>query len=273
MRHRFVFLLVCLPLCVVLVPNNSPVAMSVPQPSPEPPRVVEHGGALPDTAEMDRLAVTDAVAFLDACLRHQVRNIRGYSGVLCKTERIRGKLQPREVIDFWFSESPYRVLMKWREGSRGAKASLYVEGANENRIAILTRLNVVLDLDPDGRLVQDGGRYNIREFSMRQGTERTLRAWSAAQERGILRVEYLGRRTVPEADGRSCYVLRRTCDPPEEEGVVTVKVVIDAEHWLQVGSELIDGNGNLIGSYYFTGLSINPEFAADQFDRSALRKR
>lgn len=272
MRHRVIILLVCLPLCIVLVPNNSPVAMSVPQPAPDTPRS-DDGKPLPDTSEMHRLAVTDAVAFLDACLRHQSRNVRGYQGVLRKTERIRGKLQPPEVIDFWFSESPYRVLMKWREGSRGAKASLFVEGANDNRIAILTRLNVVLDLDPDGRLVQDGGRYNIREFSMRQGTERTLRAWRQAQERGILRVAYLGRQSCPEVNGRLCYVLQRSCDPPEEEGVVIVKVAIDPEHWLQVGSELIDGNGHLIGSYYFTDLVINPDFTPDQFDRSALRKR
>ncbi len=272
MGRRIIVLLVCLPVCVFLVRNNSPVAMSVSLPHSERRQPPVDAQDLPDTATMQRLALTDAVAFLDACLKHQLRHIHGYSGVLRKTERIRGKLQPPEVIDFWFSESPYRVLMKWREGSRGAKASLYVDGANQNRIAILTRLNVVLDLDPEGRLVQDGGRYTIREFSMRQATERTLRAWRAAQEKGILYVEYLGRNAIAECHGRDGYVLRRTCEPPEEEGVVTVTVVIDAVNWLQIGSELIDGNGQRIGSYYFTDLQINPEYPPDQFDRSALRR-
>jgi hypothetical protein len=272
MRRRFIYLLVCLPLCVLLVPDNSPFALSVPR---AVPLVIpnEDDTPLPTVERMHELAQSDAVAFLEACLKRQMRTIQGYSGVLRKTERIRGKIQPPEVIDFWFTETPYRVLMKWREGSRGAKASLYVEGANGNRVSILSRLNIVVDLDPDGRLVQEGGRYSIREFSMRQGTERTLRAWRAAQQKGILNVEYLGRKPVPQLDGRTCYVLRRTCNPPEEEGVVTVQVAIDVEYWLQTGSELIDGSGQLIGSYYFTDLKINPEFPTDQFDRSALKKR
>jgi hypothetical protein len=272
MFRRILYLILCLPLCILLVPDTRPVALSVPQ-TVTLTVPGDLSQRLPSPEQLDDLARRNAVAFLEGCLKHQVQHIRGYSGLLRKTERIRGKLQAPEVIDFWFSESPYRVLMKWREGSRGAKASLYVDGANGNRVAILTRLNVVVDLDPEGRMVQDGGRYSIREFSMRQGMERTLRAWRAAQEKGILRVEFRGRMPIPELGGRICYVLERTCQPPEEEGVVTVRIAVDSEHWLQIGSELIDGQGELIGSYYFTELKINPDFAPDQFDRAALKKR
>jgi len=192
--------------------------------------------------------------------------------VLHKTERIKGKQQDPEIVDFWFQENPYSVLMKWRQGSRGGKGSLYVQGQNKDRAAVLTKLGLIVDLDPEGRLIADGGRYSIREFSMRQGTERSLRAWKAAKEKGILKVEYVGKKPVPELDNRVCYLLRRTCNPPEEEGLVTLDVAIDAETWLQIGSTLTDGHGRLIGQYNFTSLKINPEFPQDQFDRAMLKK-
>jgi hypothetical protein len=221
---------------------------------------------------MAKLAAADPVAFLDACLKRQHREVKGYSGVLNKTERMKGKEQAPEVIDFWFREQPYSVLMKWRQGNRGGKASLYVQGENKDRLAVLTKINLVVDLDPEGRLAADGGRYSVREFSLRQGTDRTYKAWKASQEKKTLRVEYLGKKPVPELDGRVCYILTRTCNPPEEEGLVTVEIAVDAENWLQTGSKLTDGEGRLIGKYYFTSLKINPEFPADQFDRARLKK-
>lgn len=271
MRRKLLLLLVCMPLCLFFVPDRTPVVLSVPTPSSS--IIEDDGKALANADEAAQLAETDAVAFLELALRHQIREVHGYSGVLRKTERLGGKEHPLEVIDFWFREKPYSVLMKWRQGARNGKASLYVEGQNRDRVTVLpnTRIAFPLDIDPDGRLAQGGGRYSIREFSLRQGTERTLRAWKAAKEKGILQVEYLGKKPVPELDDRICYLLRRTCNPPEEEGVVTVSIAIDAETWLQTGSELIDGQGKLIGRYHITQLKVNPTFAANQFDRSQLK--
>src|SRR5207247_2232410 len=145
-----------------------------------------------------------------------------------------------EVIDFWFQEKPYSVLMKWREGLRDAKASLYVQDQNKDNVVILVnrRISFVWEIDPQGSRAQESARYPITEFSMRQGTERTLGAWKAAKEKGILKVEYPGKKAVPELDNRVCYVVKRTCNPPEEEGLVTVEISIDAKTWLQIGSTL-----------------------------------
>jgi hypothetical protein len=268
--RKLVYLLICMPLCLLLVPDRTPVALSVSQDPRD--KYEDDGQNLPQEDSFAKLAATDPVGMLDASLKRQHREIHGYSGVLSKTERMKGKQQAPEVIDFWFREEPYSVLMKWLQGNRGGKASLYVLGENKERMAVLTKLNIVVDLDPEGRLAADGGRYNIREFSMRQGTERTLRAWKAAKDKGILKVDYLGKKPVPELDNRVCYLLKRTCNPPEEEGVVTVDVAIDAETWLQIGSALIDGKGELIGRYNFTALKVNPQFPADQFDRARLKK-
>ena len=149
-----------------------------------------------------------------------------------------------------------------------------MHGQNNNKAAVLTntRLAVTWDIDPDGRFAADAGRYSIREFSLRQGMERALRAWQAAKDNGNLIVEYKGKLPVPELDGRVCHILTRTCNPPEEDGVAIVELAIDAETWLQIGSTLTDAQGRMIGKYQFCGLKINPEFDAKQFERAALKK-
>jgi hypothetical protein len=77
---------------------------------------------------------------------------------------------------------------------------------------------------------------------------------------------------VAEAGNVKSYVLRRTCDPPEEDGIVTVEVAFDIEHWLQVGNVLTAGGNKLVAAYYFRDLEPNPKFPPDQFDRAALSR-
>src|SRR5262249_38133983 len=103
-------------------------------------------------------------------------------------------------------------------------------------------------------------------------TDRTLRAWQAAKDRDELFVEYKGKHPVPDLDGRTCYILKRTCSSPEEDDIATVEIAIDAETWLQLGSTLTDSRGRLIGSYFISNLKINPIFDEKQFDRSTLKK-
>jgi hypothetical protein len=272
MRRTFAYLLICLPLCLLLVPNSVPVALSISGSSEK--LYCDDGGSLPSDEVFARLACENPVEMLRQSLKKYDREIKGYCGLMKKHERIKGKEQSSELIDFCFREEPYSVLMKWRQGARGAKASLYVCGQNNNKVAVVTntKLAVTWDIDPEGRFAADAGRYSIREFSLRQGTERMLRAWQAAKDRGALTVEYLGKLPVVELDGRVCYILKRTCNPPEDDGIAAVEVAIDAENWLQLGSTLTDVHGQLVGQYQICALKINPEYDVKQFERSALKK-
>src|SRR5260221_9425498 len=156
MRRTIVYLLICMPLCLLLVPDRSPIALSLPQDPQD--RYTDDGKGLPDEARFAKLAAEDPCAALDACLKRQHREVQRYSGVLHKTERMKDKLHEPEVIEFWFQENPYSVLMKWRQGSRGAKASLYVQGRNKDQITIVsdTRIPLTLDFDMNSRRIQDG---------------------------------------------------------------------------------------------------------------------
>ena len=45
---------------------------------------------------------------------------------------------------------------------------------------------------------------------------------------------------------------------------------VDVETWLQVGSELHDSNGSLLGEYFFRDVRLNPAHDAKQFTRGAI---
>lgn len=255
-----------------------PAPRAFPTPLPEPITEAEDD-APPTPAEMKNLARTDPLAFLRECIRRYENEVHGYTATLEKQEFLDGKLHPAEVVEVAFREEPFSVFMKWKSPPVGrADRALYVEGANDGKTLArpagrAARFLVgIVARDSDGPDARSAGRYPLPEFGLKKGTERTLAAWTAAQKRGKLKVEYLGTRVIAEAGKKECHVLRRTCDPPEEEGIVSIEVAFDTEHWLQVANVLTAERGRKVGSYYFRDIVLNPQFAPDQFDRAAMTK-
>jgi Protein of unknown function (DUF1571) len=226
-----------------------------------------HGGPLPDA---------DPFVFVNRCLERYDREVRGYSAVLYKQERIDGRLYPPEKVQVYFKEQPFSVFMRWLHGARKAQCALYVEGQNGNKVlalpyGLLGHLGV-FEKSPTGEEANQSGRYPISEFGLKKGTERVLKHWRVARAQEALHVEYLGLYRVPEAGDRDCYKIRRTrYSHPEDNGVTELTLYIDRETWLQVGSVLRGAEGQLIAEYFFRDVRVNPEFTADQFMRSALK--
>jgi hypothetical protein len=241
-------------------------------PPPESP-VLDTTAALPSAEQFASLARTDPVAFLRACLLRYRKEVHGYFCTLQKQERIHGKLGPVEVIGAAFREDPFSVLMVWKTPPAGmADRALYVAGQNDGKALARGRfLHLIHHRDPYSADAMNASRYALPEFGIAKGTERTLAAWEHAADRGKLKVEYLGVRSVPEAGNVPCHVLRRTCDPPEEDGVVRVDISVDTNHWLQVGNVLTAAEDQLIAAYYFRDLVLNPDFPAHQFDPKSVR--
>lgn len=271
-------LVMILPLCLIMAPERPAAApasrASVPQAQ------LKLDDALPTRERLEELARTDPVAFLRACTLRYHREVHGYQAVLSKQELLNGKLYPLETVEVWFRDDPYSVLLRWRGDCAGrADRALYVRGANDdktlarpkNRAARMVVGDVVAR-DTDGPDARAAGRYSLREFGLRKGTERTLAAWEAARNRGNLFVEYLGIKPVAECGGRECYILRRSCKPAEEDGVVSVEVAFDTQTWLQIGNVLTADGGKRIAAYHFRDVVINPTFAPDQFERAALTR-
>jgi hypothetical protein len=256
-------LLICLLLCLPFAPDAREL---LPEGGRPTPGVVSH----------EPLPVADPLSFLEKCLeRYEKENIKGYSVVMHKQERIGGALQPSEDVECVFREKPHAVFMHWVKGARKAATVIYVEGENDGKMLVKPAgvagvlVKSVLR-DPEGDEARQSGRYTVKQFGLKKAAERTLKAWKTAKQNGTLHVQYLGISKVREIGDRECYTIRRTCDKPEEDGVTEVTVYIDKENWMQVRSVLKGEGGKVIGEYDFRDLRLNPDFKPDQFQRSAL---
>ncbi len=270
MRHS----ILCLPVCLLFLSDSSNRDLPA---STTFEAIADAGKALPSNDEMERLAKNDPIAFLQWCIRRYDREVKGYTATLRKQERIDGRIEPSEMIDVAFREEPFGVRMRWKEGARRASALLYVKG--ENRDQLLIRPNGIFSVagvvprDPNGSDAKKGGRYPVPEFGIKIGTQRTLASWEKARKDKALHVEYLGVEKVPETGERPCWVLQRTrYAKVEEDGIARLKIYVDKETWLQVGTILKGEEDKFIGEYFFRDIKLNPEFPRDAFTRAAIQR-
>ncbi len=174
--------LLCLPLCLVMAPGSSPSAPPTSDPTIDRP--VDDGKPLPTEAQITKLAETNPIAFLEACIHRYKREVNGYRCVMRKQERLEGKLQPSEVIDVEFREKPFGVLMAWREGARLASKSLYVQGENNDKVLVkpagFLAIAGVVERDPTGAEARQASRVPVTDFGIEIGTEHTLESWEKA---------------------------------------------------------------------------------------------
>jgi hypothetical protein len=266
--------LVCLPLCLLCTSDSSSME---PASAAAFREVADSGNPLPRETDMERLAKNDPIAFLKECIRRYDREVTGYTATLRKQERIDGRLERSEEIEVAFRETPFSVLMRWKEGARRAAAALYVKGENRNQLLIrpagVLSVAGIVPRAPNGSDAKKGGRYPLTEFGIKIGMQRTLASWERAAKANALHIEYLGVQRIKEAGDRPCWVLRRTrYARPEEDGIAQLTVYIDKDSWLQAGNILKGEENNLIGEYFFRDIKINPDFPSDAFSRDALKR-
>lgn len=281
-----------------------------PSPSFVPDVVPVHAAGdlpAPPADRFAELAATDPVAMFDACLSKYQREVKGFSAVLVKRERVGGKLHPPEKVRLavWGDvpgpdeKTATHVRMIWDEGAKGdglgilekkVQGVLYVEPAAATKMT-LYRPGALLNL-PVGikdAKARESSRYCVTDAGLYRGMLRTYAAWKARKEAGELVTEYVGKRAVAEVGGRECYVVKRACktaevdsfaldekaDPKQlaQDGFTEVTVMIDAERWLQVGTVIRRADGELVGEYYFRDVELRTEpFPPDTFKPEALRK-
>ncbi len=237
-------------------------------------RGVISGAAMTD--EIARYALTDPIELFRLSLVKYHETTKAYTCTMCRQERIKGKLNPPDVVECWFKEEPFSVLMHWTQGGGPADASLFIANHHGHKICVRPKIGKVfgyVERSLDAPDVKANSRYSITDFGLRGGAERTYRTWKELRDKGVdLQTEYLGLRpNVEEAGGRACHVIKRHCNPPEEEGLTDVTIYIDAETWQQVGSVLM-ADDQLIGCYWFKDININPTFDSKQFSIETLKK-
>ena len=259
-----------------------------PPPPAEPPKLVDAGDRLPTADEFAELARTDAVRMLEAGLTRYKREVPGgFRARLHKQERIAGTLHPPERVRIAVRNDPPAVSMIWEEGARKVFGSTLVgalypytdaKGAETDPAAMAVwRPGALLSwkhVEVKGDSARGAARYCITDSGFAPAMLRTHAAWKRAKDRGDPAPAYLGLRPVDELGGRVCHVVRRDCPHPEadsfaldeerptdpkrvaRDGFDRVTIMVDAETWLQIGTELTRTNGDVVGRYYFRDVEL-----------------
>jgi hypothetical protein len=272
--------LVCLPLCLIMAPGYPCSALDVAASA-----TVEHVVASStEKSDGNPDPEKDVLGFLRACLKRYDATVHGYNLSFWKQERIANKLNALEIIDVAYRDQPYTVLFNWQQGERLAKKCLFIDGENRDAktgkclmlvlpAGVLSRIGVV-KRDPEGSEAKSSGRYPISAFGLRQAMDRVYKAWAAADAEKTLDVQYQGLNKVQETGGKTCHTFVRKCynKPEEEDGVAEVVIYVDRETLLQVGTIVKNVHGELLATYYFKDIQLNPTFASNRFDPASLKK-
>lgn len=228
---------------------------------------------------LERLAKRDPMALVHLGKKRYDQNVRQFKAVLLKQERLDGNLSELQEIELRYREDPFSVYMIWKSGADQARRALHVdnnefvddEGRKLTRVepaGAIARLFVKDIMIPmHGEKARKASRRTIDEAGFRS-TFDLLETYNAiAKERGVLDLNYRGTSTI---DGRPTYVIVRDLPYAGPDGPypdARMVLHLDQEWLLPVAvySYADHQEEELLGSYVFSNIEINPDFEADAF--------
>lgn len=206
------------------------------------------------------------------------KHIEGYEATFKKRERINGKLRKEETIHTLYREAPTSVLMRWVENADQVKRALYVDSPEfvnnkgeklakiEPAGAIIRLVVSEVEIPIHGERAKKTSRRSIDEFGFKS-TLHLLNTYNArAEAEGVLDLRYTG---TGEIDGRPTFIIERTLPYTDGSAWPDAKMVMHLDQqWLQplaVYSYADHEGTQLLGSYVFEDVKLNPQFSSDPF--------
>lgn len=197
-------------------------------------------------------------------------NVRDYTALFHKRERIDGEWQPEEVSFLKF-QRPFKVYMRWLSGPPKGREAIYVQGANQNKVMIHEAQGFSsffsFLLDPGGRRILKDSRYPFTEIGIGRLIERVGRDARRAWARGELRLVDRGRskiggREVPQVEG--------ILPLDQKAGYSSYRMIltIDEENGLPIHASLYGWDNALTGEYGYSELRLNPGLGETDFEPS-----
>ena len=223
---------------------------------------------------------------LVAAARKAVDAVTDYECQLTKREVVAGQVLPEDAIRYRFRAKPLSVSMKVLSDAGNGRELLYVAGANNNRIAVITGkgdtpilgAGVRTNLEVDSRDATKRSRYKITDA----GFGRTVSGLERALDNptGPATPRLLGaiRRTETSLALTGIEVtLARGADPLLPLGG-TRRVYFGADAAapgfnLPVLVETVDHTGREVEFYHFHDLKLPANLPADVWDPVKLGKR
>lgn len=279
---RSVGRLACCAVSIASLGGATLLAQAKPEPTPPAPKEAELVAAVSTantrTALME-LAQRDPMAIARIGRERYTKHIRDYACLFQKRERINGKLGKVEEIEVRFREKPHSVYMIWKKNEDQVKRALFIDDPKmvdekgrklalvEPAGAIIRLLVSEVKLPINGERAKSASRRTMDEFGFGSTFELLDRYNSIAEERDALDFKFVGEDTV---DGRPTFVFERHLPYAGGDGPYPdAKMVMHFDQeWLLPTAVYSYGDHEgkeLLGSYVYTNLRLNPGFTESDF--------
>jgi hypothetical protein len=121
--------------------------------------------------------------------------VQSYTCTLVSQERVKGRLEPENVIAFTFRTPPFSVHMRWLSPPDAANREvIYVHGANKNMMRVhdnkgLGKFAGFVSIAPNDPRVLEHSRHTIVEAGIGNLIERLAQTWDYERRVGKTRVQ------------------------------------------------------------------------------------
>ncbi len=213
------------------------------------------------------------------------RLVRDYICTFVKQEQVQGRLRKAQDIRVQCRTEPFSVLMEWETNKDKCDRVLYVKGkwrngkGGDQAWADPAGWAIDILLGPKGGVLQNihGGmakataRRTVDQFGFINTFDLLLLYSDMARERGELDLAYLGQ---SELNGRPTYLFRRRLPYTGEDGRYPERLLLahlDRDTHLPIGvfTWADDEKQELLGSYVFKDIELNPGLPAEVFSKEA----
>ncbi len=267
---------------LVLCAFHSLLALSVfgdalpgtnPAPGPADPVAVQPVAAPAPPADAD--SPLDEPLRLVAEARRSYRQVRDYTCLMVKREKLQGQLSPDHLVRLAVRTQPFSVDMLWQGPAElNGQEACYVAGKNKGRMrarsaGVLGKLGFVT-LDPDDPRTRESSNHSITEAGIGHLIERYAKLWE--QERALNRTAV--KLSTYDYNKRRCTRVEATHADNRDGRFPAYRTVLyfDQETHLPIRLELYDWprdggeRGELIELYAYVNLRLNVGLGDEAFD-------
>jgi len=208
--------------------------------------------------------------------RRAFQDVRDYTCVLIKKERLRGVMQPDNVVIMRVRNQPFSVYLRWQQPKElAAQQACYVAGKNEGKMRVhstgIPGLVGWVSLDPTDERAKKNSNHTITEAGVGNLLVRYGKAWESEKELSLTRVkigEY-------EFNKRRCIRVETQHPEKPDARFVSYRSVIyfDKELHLPIRVEVYDWprrggdiGGELNEVYSYINLKLNVGLGDETFD-------
>jgi hypothetical protein len=208
--------------------------------------------------------------------RKAYQEVQDYTCVLVKKERMRGQLQPENVISMKVRCEPFSVYLRWQQPKLMAnQEACYVTGKNDGKMRVhasgLIGVAGWVSLEPNDERAKKNSNHAITEAGIGNLLARFGKAWEKERALNLTRVR------VGEYDYNKRRCVRVETMHPNNDGghFVTYRSVMyfDKQTHLPIRVETYDWpkqggspDGELIEVYSYVNLKLNVGLGDDAFN-------